>query len=224
MQLTSLKTLYYLCRLSPARLEQFALAGGVPLLVNCITRSPKLAKVAVALLAVLPGASKTCRKELKRWRCLGHFVQQLSKHDKAIGGLITWVTYEPKLADELADSSKQLAEYFIASDCLEVTVQYYVKLLSLSSALCKHLARSDQFMEVLAEYLHQDRKKPALTRHCLELLHLLTGKSDRPRALMDRFNLYQLVLRILHDSRYDDLVILEEVATLLLDLYSSSVK
>eukprot|EP00359_Climacostomum_virens_P006533 CAMPEP_0204904778 /NCGR_PEP_ID=MMETSP1397-20131031/5049_1 /ASSEMBLY_ACC=CAM_ASM_000891 /TAXON_ID=49980 /ORGANISM="Climacostomum Climacostomum virens, Strain Stock W-24" /LENGTH=961 /DNA_ID=CAMNT_0052073597 /DNA_START=1865 /DNA_END=4748 /DNA_ORIENTATION=+ len=223
MHLTCLKTLYYLCRLSPARQEQLVLAGGVPALTNCIARSQKLAKIAIPLLAVLPGASKACRRELKRHRCLGQFVQMLSKHEKVIDGLTTWINLEPRLADELTEHARKLSEFFCASESnLEVTVQYYVKLLGFSSQLSREMSRSDEFVDVVVRHLREERKKPALTRHCLELLNILASKSDRPRAFMDRFNLYQLVMRILHDSRYDDLVILEEVATLLLDLYSRS--
>jgi serine/threonine protein kinase len=224
MHLTCLKTLYYLCRLSPARQEQFVLAGGIPFLTASISRSPKLSKVAVPLLVMFPGASKACRKELQRQRCLGLFVSLLASNEKVIDGLVVWVSLKHRLADELAEHGQKLAEFFCASEDFEVTVQYYVKLLSSSSSLCRELSRCDQFVEVLASHLQQDRKNPAVTRHSLELMHLLASKSDRPRALMDRFSLYQLVLGILHDSRYDDLVILEEVATLLLDLYSRSVK
>lgn len=216
MQMTCLKTLYYLCRLSPARQEQFVLAGGIPALTSCIARSQKLAKVSVPLLAGLPGVSKTCRRQLKRYRCLGLFVQMLSKHDKVIDGLVTWVNSEPRLADELTDHAAKLVEHFCASESVEVTVQYYLKLCGLSGLLSKELSRSDDFVQMLVRLLQQDQNKPALTRYCLELLNFLVSKSDRPRALMDRFNLYQLVKQILHESQHGDLVILEEVATVLL--------
>jgi hypothetical protein len=39
---------------------------------------------------------------------------------------------------------------------------------------------------------------------------------------MDRHGLYPVIVKILHESQDEDLVVLEEIATLLLEIYSNN--
>ena len=68
---------------------------------------------------------------------------------------------------------------------------------------------------------HVDAEK---AKDSLELLLVVASTHPKPRMMLDDNNFYPLVVKILHSSRDEDLVVLEEIATLLLTLYSGKLQ
>ena len=57
-------------------------------------------------------------------------------------------------------------------------------------------------------------------KELLDILLHLCNQHSNPRALMNEHNLYPIILRFLHLSQHDEMVILTEIATELLKIYS----
>lgn len=61
---------------------------------------------------------------------------------------------------------------------------------------------------------------PFLRKELLDILRHLCMRHENPRSLMNEHDLYPIILQILHLSQNDETVILTEIATLLLRIYS----
>jgi len=57
-------------------------------------------------------------------------------------------------------------------------------------------------------------------KELLDILLHLCARHPSPRLLLDKHNLYPIIMQILHIAQNDDMVILEEISTQLLQIYS----
>ena len=61
---------------------------------------------------------------------------------------------------------------------------------------------------------------PLVRKELLDILLLLCQRHPWPRNLLDKHNLYPIIMQILHVAQNEDMVILEEISTQLLQIYS----
>lgn len=216
-----------LCRLSAARLEQAALAGFVPLVVEVLKEREELfVEMGVGFMVGWISASQATRKALKEVNALDLLIEYLtSAHfERVLDGLSTWTMIDPEYCDLIllrADNIRRLSNVLIQGHKPELELDCLQRMLQSSERLCLALAKNREFVENVVEKLNAGAGVN-MEKSCLEVLYHLCGRLHRPRELLDRYNVYPVLVRLLHVSQEEELVILEECATTLLQLYSQS--
>jgi hypothetical protein len=108
----------------------------------------------------------------------------------------------------------------------EHTLHCYMKLIEMSDRLSYKFAHNDDFITCLIEKLGfttatYKQKHPNIIYIGMNMLYQLCLRHNSRRDLFNRHGLYQIIVNILHESKYDDMVVLEEIASRLLHLYSN---
>jgi cell division control protein CDC15 len=220
-----ISALMSLCRLSAPRLEQAALAGLVPLIIDGL-REKEWEEEGVGLLIGWISASQATRKALKEVNALDFMTAYLKSpySERILDGISTWTILDPEYCDLTllrADNIRHLANVFIHGHNPELELACLLRMLQSSDRLCLSLAKHKEFVETVVGKLNAGAGVN-VEKNCLEVLYFLCGRMQRPRELLDKFNIYPVLMRILHVSQEGELVILEECATTLLELYSQS--
>lgn len=216
-----------LCRLSAARLEQAALAGFVPLVVEILKdREEPYVEMGVGFMVGWISASQATRKALKEVNALDLLIEYLTSvhSERVLDGLSTWTMIDPEYCDLVllrADNIRRLSNVLIQGHKPELELDCLQRMLQSSERLCLALAKNKEFVGNVVEKLNAEAGVN-VEKSCLEVLYHLCGKLSRPRELLDRYNVYPVLMRLLHISQEEELVILEECATTLLQLYSQS--
>ena len=219
----TLRALSFLCKLSPPRQEQAVLAGVVPALAECIPLGGTFAHLGLSLLSSLVSASSACRAHLHSCEIVSFLIAYLPSFTYVFDCIATWVSLEPQKCEaELCKKHniQKLINFFRDNSHTLQSLQCMLKMLSSSENLSKMLSENQLFLESLFNKLTECQSEPSKIKHCLELLLVVVSNNDNPRQLLDLYNFYPLIVKILHTSRDDDLVVLEEIATLLLAIYS----
>jgi len=216
-----------LCRLSAARLEQAALAGFVPIVVDVLKEREELfVEMGVGFMVGWISASQATRKALKEVNALDLLMEYLTSvhFERVLDGLSTWTMIDPEYCDLIflrADNIRRLSNVLIQGHKPELELECLQRMLQSSERLCLALAKNREFVENVVEKLNAGAGVN-MEKSCLEVLYHLCGRLHRPRELLDRYNVYPVLVRLLHVSQEEELVILEECATTLLQLYSQS--
>ncbi|CAG9327017.1 CDC15_3 [Blepharisma stoltei] len=218
----ALRALNYLLKLSPARQEQLVLANGVEILKNFVEKGGENGDLAFQLLLNIPTASIYCSKILCSHSILSLFIKNVAKYSRAIDGIANWVTYDPSRCSSelvLPENLSILVKYFISSTYFDHILQCFIKILRSSKLCVREFSKiSSIFIKIVSEI--SQRPQPGLVKNCLDFLYLLCSKFQKPRELLDQYNLYPVIVKILHQSQDEDLVIVEEIATMILEVYS----
>ncbi|CAG9322016.1 CDC15_2 [Blepharisma stoltei] len=223
IRLAVLTALNYLCMMSPARQEQAVLAGIIPTILEIIDQPGKAAQISISLLCSFISASPACRAHLHNHNVLPIFSNLLIKYPPVFDAIALWVNLEPIKCEEYMINEnfiQKLIETFSDSLHSVQSLQCMLKIINSSEKLCKEFGYRESFLQNLFIKLSDSRKEPGKIKNCLELLLGVVGRHPKPRQLLDKHNFYQLIVKVLHQSRDEDLVVLEEIATLLLSIYS----
>ena len=216
-----------LCRLSAARLEQAALAGFVPMVVEILkNKEEPFVEMGVAFLVGWIGASTATRKALREVNALDLMMEYLTSNyaERVLDGLSTWTMIDPEYCDLVllrGDSIKRLANILIYGKKPEMELACLQRMLQSSERLCIALAKHKEFVDTVIGKLNAGAGVN-VEKNCLEVLYHLCGRLHRPREFLDKYSVYPVLMRLLHVSQEEELVILEECATTLLQLYSQS--
>lgn len=119
----------------------------------------------------------------------------------------------------MSDNLNILVKCFTSSPRFDHILQAMIKIMRSSEACIIEFSKIPSiFVKIVSEI--SQRTQPGLVKNCLDFLHLLCSKHPKPRELFDQYNLYPVIVKILHQSQDEDLVIVEEIATMLLEVYS----
>ena len=225
LRLACILTLHSICKFSPARQEQAVLAGSVPILLENVKEQGKLQKLSASLLCSFVTASVAARSILRRFNTLEALIGVVELDTSVFDAIAIWVSCEPKQCEEaMCEESNLRVCVRVFSTAGDEVVQCMLKILRASERIVAAVARRGDFLGALYEKLEKCQGDAGKAKNCLDLLMVIANQHGRPRALMDENKFYPLIVKILHCSRDDDLVVLEEIATLLLKLYSGKAK
>lgn len=220
-----LKTLGNLTSMSPARQEQLVLLGGIKLLLKFMNGNQKEETLSLSILCSLPKSSNRTRAMLHQENVLSLLLKKAQEHPKAIDAVAHWVVSDAKKCEDnflKGENVNSLILLFLNTEHFEHLVQSLIKILNCCDRLCRELGFREEFLNELIKHISGNMNKPAMIKNCLDLLLLVTSKHPRPRHLLDNHNLYPVIMKILHNSVEEELVVVEEIATLLLEIYSKN--
>ena len=218
-----LKTLYLLLKLSPARQEQLVLAGGIPYLKESLKYGKRCEELAVNLLQCIPTASNYCSKTMHSYQIFTLLIGYLSKYPRILDGITKWVAFDQKNCTTEMIKPENLTivtEMFANAQNFDHLLQSFIRILRSSEVLAHEISKSHVFLNRVAREVSHN-SQPQLVKNCLDLLLLVCSKHPQPRELLDEYSLYPVIVRILHQSHDEDRVIVEEIATMLLEVYSN---
>eukprot|EP01017_Pseudomicrothorax_dubius_P028439 TRINITY_DN3378_c0_g1_i1.p1 TRINITY_DN3378_c0_g1~~TRINITY_DN3378_c0_g1_i1.p1 ORF type:complete len:1082 (+),score=271.01 TRINITY_DN3378_c0_g1_i1:140-3385(+) len=242
-------TLFLLSKLSNPRQELVALHGGIPILIEIArTCGKNVQKIVLPLLCHFVQTSKLARSKL--WEAGGAriFLEHLGdsqSQPKVLDTLALWLEYDVLGVEcVLVEPSAlgRLVEVFRNANktTFQQIVPIYLKFIDLSERVNIHLGKTPEFMNELVERLAVDmdsttegKKLPVPRSECsnpsalvrkelLDILLHLCMRHSNPRALLNAYNLYPVIMHFLHLAQNDDMVILEEISTQILQIYSNS--
>ena len=221
---TCLKSLNQLLKLSQPRQEQFVLAGGVPYLKESLKYGKLCEEHSVNLLQCIPTASNYCSKALHSFDIFSLLISYLSKYPRILDGITKWIAFDKKNCTvELLkkQNMENLIELFSTTPNFDHPLQSCITIFNASEILIPEFSKNDKF---LARLMKESSKvsQPQQLKNCLDLLLMICSKHSKPRELLDEYQMYPVIMRILHQSHDKDLSVLEEIATMLLQAYSKS--
>lgn len=218
-----LKSLSCLLKLSSARQEQLVLAGGIPHIKDSLKYNKRCEELAINLLQSIPTASNYCSKVMHSHQIFSLLINFLSKYPRILDGITKWVTFDPKRCTEemiKPENFKTLTEMFANTNNFDHLLQSFIRILTSSEVLTHEISKSEVFLNRIAKEVSQN-SQPQLVKNCLDLLLIVCSKHPQPRVLLDEYSLYPVIVKILHQSHDEDRVVVEEIATMLLVVYSN---
>ena len=218
-----LKSLYLLLKLSSARQEQLVLAGGIPFLKESLKYGKRCEELAVNLLQCIPTASNYCSKAMHSYSIFTLLISYLAKYPRILDGITKWVAFDHRncTAEMIKPENLSiLTEMFANAQNFDHLLQSFIRILRSSEALTHEISKSQVFLNRVANEVSHS-SQPQLVKNCLDLLLLVCSKHARPRELLDEYSLYPVIVKILHQSHDEDRVVVEEIATMLLEVYSN---
>lgn len=227
VKLACILILNSLCKLSPARQEQAVLSGAIPVLLEELESQGKIQSLSISLLCSFVSASTACRSFLHKYKGLDSLIKLLKQNMPVFDCIATWTSYEPQrcediiLQDHNIDTFINVFVYSISHTTSDEAIQCMIKILRNSDKISKVMANRQDFLQGLYSKLNSSQTNASKAKNCLDLLLVVTTKHPKPRLMMDQNKFYPLIVKILHSSRDEDLVVIEEITTLLLSIYSS---
>lgn len=219
-----LKSLNQLLKLSQPRQEQLVLAGGIPILKDSLKYGKLCEEHAVNLLQCMPTASSYCSKIMHSFDILSLLISYLSKYPRILDGITKWVAFDKKnCTNEILkpQNLETLIELFSTTQNFDHLLQSFITIFTASEALICEFSSNAKF---LSRLMKESSKvsQPQQVKNCLNLLLMICSKHPKPRELLDEYSMYPIVVGILHQSHNKDRVIVEEIATMLLQVYSKN--
>ena len=218
-----LKSWSCLLKLSSSRQEQFVLAGGIPFLKESLKYGKRCEELAINLLQSIPTASNYCSKVMHSYSIFSLLIEFLSKYPRILDGITKWVSFDQqRCTAEMVkpENLKILTTMFATTSNFDHLLQSFIRILRFSEVLTHEISKSKDFLNRIAKEVSQN-SQPQLVKNCLDLLLLVCSKHPFPRVLLDEYGLYPVILKILHQSHDEDRVVVEEIATMLLEVYSN---
>lgn len=232
-----LTTLHLMIKLSFERQEQVQVCGGVELLVrlaNC--RHIELAETALSVLCcLLKGADKKSAeltKSMQKAATLETFTKYMDEGrslPRIFDALHDWYLAKPSLIIKTLGSDPLLSIFLreLASSSppeFQKVVRILKHFLNDSPELCAAFISKKEFFEELGSRLesaeHDGDNGQVLQKDILEIVYNACKVTRDYKRLLEDFNIYKSVLNILHASRNNEKVILEEISTRLIGLYA----
>ena len=212
-------TLNSLCILSPARQEQAVLAGVVPILQSISNTPGKLFQLSTSLLSSFSSASVACKSILHKSATFEHLFKIEPMPIQVFDTLANWISSDTRRCKRLLTDTyiQKLASVFNLN---EETLPGMAKIFSSDPELSQIIGLQANFLKGLYVKLSAWKSDPGKGKSCLEILLAIVSKHPKPRILLDENGFYPIILAILHSSRDGDLVVIEEIATSLLCIYS----
>lgn len=222
MRLACVLALNSICKLSPSRQEQAVLAGCVPSLIDCLKEQGKLRQISISLLCSFVNTSVAARCILHQFNTLTALIHVLIYDHTIFDAIANWIVKEPLKCERIVIDENNLKVCIdVFNDADDGAVQCMLKIMRASGKFVKAIMNRKDFSQGLFEKLNKGRNDAGKAKNCLDLLLVLVSQHPKPRILMDEHNFYPLIVKILHESRDSDLVMVEEIATLLLSIYSA---
>ena len=207
-----------LLKLSPAREEQFVLAGGIPLAAAVLGTSPKHQALALKLLSTLPLASVYTASACQTSGLAFLMVAHLDVYPQLLDSLAAWAALQPALVTE------ELAEALATQLCAEFAqlVQASNRIIPVSPAFAEALRSSQEFSKKLAEALGQLHDRIILNA-ALNTLRLLCRSLSSPRVWMEECGVLPCLQELQCKSQDEDLVVVEDIVGVLLEIHAKNI-
>jgi len=217
-----LKSLNQLLKLSQPRQEQLVLAGGIPILKDSLKYGKLCEEHAVNLLQCMPTASSYCSKIMHSFDIFSLLISYLSKYPRILDGITKWVAFDKRnCTNEILKTQnlETLIELFATTQNFDHLLQSFITIFTASEALICEFSRSSVF---LGRLMKESSKvtQPQQVKNCLDLLLMVCSKHPKPRQLLEEYYMYPVIVGILHQSHDKDRVVVEEIATMLLQKFS----
>ncbi|OMJ66573.1 hypothetical protein SteCoe_36535 [Stentor coeruleus] len=220
---TCLRSLSYLLKLSASRQEQLVLAGGVPFLKEALFCGKSCEELSIDLLQSIPTASNYCSKIMHSYEILTLLISYLPNYPRILDGITKWIGSDSKRCTiEMVkqENLQALIELFASAQNFDHVLQCFIRILTSSEPIAVEISKSHDFLNRLAREVSQN-SQPQLVKNCLDLLLHISSKHPKPRELLDKYSMYPVIVNILHQSHDKDRVVVEEIATMLLEVYSN---
>lgn len=196
-----LGTVYNLCRVSPQRQEDAALAGIIPVLIN-IAKQDKtpVRQFALHVLCDMVQAGRAARRELWQNKGLAFYVSLLSDtywQGTALDSIFVWLQEETaRVQDQLLDNqnfTKAVVKALTTSKSVsfENLLEPLKKLLRLSPPLAEQMASSPELFESIGQKLHHS--KPAIRLNLLHIISSIRDATESGSLLLDQHGVYDIV-------------------------------
>lgn len=210
-----------LCRLSPARLEQAALADVAPVLLSLLERNTHV-EAALPLALGLVTASRVARNKLKQSKGLDVLFSYLeSKHrDRVVETIASWVWAEGKETVWKDSYTSALVRLFVtASDSLDLAIECFVRITQSCEAFALAVTQQSAFTIRLRELLSRPQAVQ-IEKKLLELVMQLVTR-ETPRAILERLGLKTLLSEVRERAKREALVVVDEYLDMLQAAYSA---
>merc|ERR1719264_688121 len=107
----------------------------------------------------------------------------------------------------------------------EQVLPCYFRFVELSNEIAEKFVYNGDFIKYLVKNLGfldgtYKHRHPNIIFIALQILMYLLPKHKNPREIFEEHNLYPTIVNILHEAKFEDLVVLEEIASCLLQVYS----
>ena len=206
-----------ICKLSPARQEQAVLAGVIPLLLDCIEEHGKLQQLSISLLCSFVSASVACRAYLHKFDVFSSFISLLEKNLVVFDAISSWAVYEPNKCKKYFLQEKNFnicVEVFNKND--DESVQCMVRIIRSSDEVAVVAGKNKKFLQGVYSKLAKCLDNALKAKNCLELLLAVASRHPKPKQMLEENNFYSVISKILRSSRDENLVVIEEIASLFL--------
>lgn len=204
-----LNTIYNMCRLNKSRQEDAALNGIVPLLQKIVKTERPLKEFALPILCDMAQSGKVGRRELWRNRGLAFYISLLSDpywQVTALDAIFIWLQEETaKVEEQLLDDSHYKPSFTDAivkcltiskANAFENLLEPLQKLLRLSPAIAKTLARPDLFTRIGLKLHHN---KAAVRLNLLRIVSSICDSSEENGDLLARYDLLDAIRELEDD-------------------------
>lgn len=217
ISLIVLKTLGNLLKISPPREEQLVLVNGLPGLLAVLVLSKKHEEVGLKMLSGLPLASNHTNKTCQLAGVFPLLISYLDEYSNLVENLTYWICTCPRLLTH--ELSAQLTEKICATPYFQQFLQATNRILRVNTVFAAVLLGSEEFVQKLVREIAIVRDPMAL-KTTLNTMLLLCRSHSSPREFIESHDIYPLIVSILHTSQDMDLVVVEEIASMLLEVYS----
>ncbi|KAF2864004.1 hypothetical protein K470DRAFT_273982 [Piedraia hortae CBS 480.64] len=217
-----LNTMFNLCRLSKARLEDAALSGIIPLLQRIVQTERPLKEFALPILCDMAHSGKVGRKILWQNKGLQFYVGLLADQYWAVTALdaiFIWLQEETSKVEEHLLATPAFQEAMVhcfnesKGDTFENLLEPLQKVLRLSPSVAAYLAQRSLF-ERTAVKLHA--KKPLVRLNLLRVIRSICDAREEQGALLGQYGLLECVQDL---AKNDSAILVREMAN---DLIKSS--
>jgi len=218
-----LNTMFNLCRLSKARLEDAALSGIIPLLQRIVQTERPLKEFALPILCDMAHSGKVGRKVLWQNKGLPFYVALLADQYWAVTALdaiFIWLQEETSKVEEHLLAGPAFKDAILLcfneskGDAFENLLEPLQKVLRLSPPIAASLATQRGLFERSAVKLHA--KKPLVRLNLLRVIRSICDASEGGGSLLARSGLRDAVQDL---ARTDPAILVREMAN---DLVKSS--
>lgn len=154
---------------------------------------------------------------------LSLLITYLPKYPRILDGITKWIGSDSKRCTvEIAkpENLQALIELFASAHNFDHVLQSFIRILNSSEPIAIEISKSHEFLNRLSKEVSQN-SQPQLVKNSLDLLLHISSKHPKPRELLDKYSMYPVIVNILHQSHDKDRVIVEEIATMLLEVYSN---
>ncbi|KYG49087.1 hypothetical protein M433DRAFT_150437 [Acidomyces richmondensis BFW] len=218
-----LNTMFNLCRLSKARLEDAALSGIIPLLQRIVQTERPLKEFALPILCDMAHSGKVGRKVLWQNKGLPFYVALLADQYWAVTALdaiFIWLQEETSKVEEHLLAGPAFKDAILLcfnetkGDAFENLLEPLQKVLRLSPPIAASLGTQRGLFERSAVKLHA--KKPLVRLNLLRVIRSICDASEGGSSLFARSGLRDVVQDL---ARTDPAILVREMAN---DLVRSS--
>jgi hypothetical protein len=217
LQNMAIGAIYHLCRLSPPRQEQAAVAGIVPRLKFLFKAATSV--WALDLFCDLARASDTCREQLGKYGGVDVYLKYIDDRNlsrKCLTSLVSWLSKDIELVNSHGIHQNSFVEHeLLRPNAIKKLINLFKRektnssefegiltpmldMLSKSIRLNRALGRSPIFVDEIAKRLIYPNN--VVRMNLLRMLKLIMEQHSELKKLILRFDLYPKIQQLAEDS------------------------